>query len=307
MSASTRYTRDIFLVDPNTGSNFTDPLNRFQDTTQKTIANHELKINNLSTELTALSDDYQLVKDELTAKGYIGNSPIGPPLQPAAKFTIMSYNHTTKTKKYKISWKRQLEIVAIFIDVAGNPTDDVPSPLTAGSRTIDVKPTWGPFDQNNKQFPITVKFKNNLEWSVPKILQPFKFYPHLTIDKVERTNDPAIISVTIKDFDKDLEVEWVACFVTFGEPITRKYKSSINYEDFYAADPDDPTGGRRLPIGTAIVPGFFTEYALAEHLVIVGVYEDNGVNDNYAPENACEPSVGKLIPKPYVPPPPLVW
>jgi hypothetical protein len=233
--------------------------------------------------------------------------PTEIPNAPEFKIKEGAYSIKDHEKKYTITWTLQSYIIAILCEFPGG-TIYASKPNTQKSMTISVKADWEDFDQQTETFDVSLKFNNVIGQSAAAIEQPFRFYKPLLIDKVERDTNPEYITVTIKDFNEERNILWVACYVKIGVEKDLYFRNSINWEDFYVDDQDE-TGEpmpRRLPVGTARVNDKFTELVQVETLYIVGVFEDNQT-DEYKDENATEQSNAHFIPKAATPIPPLVW
>jgi hypothetical protein len=168
---------------------------------------------------------------------------IAPPnLPPGAPedvvIEIEQYLVTKDTKKFKISWKRQPQV--LNVEIKANNIDYFPTkPMTDKSMVIEVpaqeSSTWSPLG-NQKTFDIKIRFKNEFPIWGPYFTEAFnRIFKPPKIKKIVRVPDTAeSMRVTIDKYDPANKFVYIAYYVTRLnlKDSEKQYRGSVKYTEF---------------------------------------------------------------------------
>jgi hypothetical protein len=197
MSLKSRYNRELFLADPDTGKYNTRSLNEMMtafDATEFETQQNTNYIVALEGEVQTIESTLKAIRDELDAIWKALEPLVKPTDVPAApKVTIVSNEDET----YTISWATtEPYLIQIDVVVDGQPLVRVPA--KSGQLEVTV-PVFGMFDAANKLVEASVTSFNILGPSVAGIAKVNRFYYAPVIKHADRKDDDRDYGTIIYD------------------------------------------------------------------------------------------------------------
>jgi hypothetical protein len=275
MSLKSKYNRELFLANPDTGVFNRRSLNEMMtafDTTEFETEQNTNYIVALEGDITAIHAELKVIQDDITAIWKALEPLIRPtdvPNKPEVK--IVSNEDDT----YTITWTNEPYLDRVTILVDGQ--EPVRVPVLDKTYTATIR-TFGVFDAANKFVEATVILANIIGASEPGIARVNRFYYAPIIKHADRKNDNRDYGTIIYDDPPNrTEVPKGIEIVVVTDPFATESYTWLRYYDIPGS----------VPVSGVLANVDLREHPEALDIRLRYVYEEGGVYGRVEPNEDC--------------------